>query len=410
MARVRTLALEPLRGRHPAFRRRPSRPGRPGSASSGATLILAAWAGAACSTEERVPGPSLVCDSPVIDLGAVWEGALLLHEFLLASQGDEAVRVLSSTADCGCTVTRIERRLAGGRRAPYELGTPLPPGEELAVPVEVATRGKPGRTPRNVHLVLGDGSRLTLSVQAEVRPWLVAEPSRLDPVSFPEGESGQLTFHVRQAEGRPFALTAERIGLPPWIEVVARPVAGSAADGRAERFLVRVDFTPETPRGTRGYVVQLASDDEIPEAPRVDGRAPVFRLLQEVAVEVLGPLSLEPPRLTFGVVRPHETVARSVRLVCHDEDFVLGEPRVRIEPLTADGPFLLGPSARLRTRQVAGQNAWDIELSLSDLDPLLRGNIFARLVVETGHPRLPELQASVLGVALGPPAAPRGGG
>lgn len=383
------------------------RPGPSRGVRSRATLaLLGCWAGA-CGPA-RPAGPALVVADPVADLGAAWEGARLAHEFLLTSGGDTPVAIVDRRADCGCTVARLERLGPGGERAPYVLGEPLAPGERLAVPVEVETRGRPGRTPRTVHLVQEHGAVLALSVVADVRPWLVAEPASLPPLSVPEGRSGEVRFAVRQAEDRPVALRASRAGLPPWVEVEVTPAGPGTDDGRARRFDVRVRVTADAPRGTRGYAVRLETDEPVPGAPPLeDGTPPVHHLLVELAVEVLGPVSLRPPSLGFGVVRPRETVSRTVRLTGHDPAFELPEPRARLEPVRRDEPFPLAAAASLRTRRVAGENAWDVELVLSDLDESLRGNFLARLVVETGHPRLPELEASVLGVALGEPGGGR---
>ena len=56
--------------------------------------------------------------------------------------------------------------------------------------------------------------------------------------------------------------------------------------------------------------------------------------------------------------------------------------------------------AHLSTRRVPGENAWDIQLLLEGLAPEVPRTFLARLVVETGHPREPLLEAPIHGFHL----------
>ena len=297
-------------------------------------------------------------------------------------------------------VTNIQRA-----EGPYELGEELAPGTPLVLDVEVNTRGKRGRTPRKVHLIWqqaqGPPQRMQLTVHSDIRPWLVAEPHAQALVVAREGEAAETSFVVRQSEGEAFALSATRQGLPPWVQVEVEP--RSAEGDRAREHHVTVRFDGSAPRGIRGYGVRLEADARNPEGyvDPASGEKPFFSLLHEVSIDVRGPVGLRPPSLTFGAVRPGQIVSRTVRVESHDPGFTLEEPRAQLQPLKRDEPFYLADCASIRARP-AGEGAWDVEVTLAELDARIQGNFFARLVIETGHPDLPELEASLMGVALAP--------
>ncbi len=371
--------------------------------------LLLGGLGSGCG--EPRPVPLLGCAEPSVDFGQTWEGTILRHTFEL-EVGNVPMRILDTETDCGCTLTRIKE--ADG--SVYQLGDELQPETSLWMDVEVNTRSKRGRAPRNVRLVAqasrsgsaqdstgdspresaGEPERLPFTVWSDIRPWLVADPNPLGTLSTIEGEPAEASFRVRQADGLAFPLAPSRKGLPPWVHVTATPGTEAATEHRVD-----VRFDESAPRGVRGYGVLLETDVVNPDGPRTAEGEPVcFSLLHGVSIDVRGPVALRPPSLTFGVIRPGQIVARTVRLESHDPAFEMPEPRVLLEPLKRDEPFYLTDCTSIRTRP-AGKNAWDVEVTLSELDSRIQGNFFARLVVETGHPKLPKLEASLMGVAVG---------
>ncbi|MAB80806.1 MAG: hypothetical protein CMJ89_15770 [Planctomycetes bacterium] len=367
-------------------------------------ICLGACMGA-CAGEPALVRAALRCPHPSTDFGTTWEGTLLRAEFEL-EVGSDPVRILETETDCGCTLTRIERLCKGAERQGYELGDELPAGTRLVLAAEVDTRGKRGRAPRKVHLIVRpspasidavEDERVTLTMWSDVQPWLVSDPARVPILKAMKGEGAQTYFRVRQVDGEAFALRPSRRGLPPWVHVSVQE-----GEKRLTEHRVDVDIDRETPRLTRSYGVFLESDVENLQSPTAeDGTHAPFSLVQEVSIQVHGQVGLQPPSLSFGVVRSGQTVARTVRVKSYDASFRLEEPQVSLQPLKRDEPFYLTDSASIRARPVGSENAWDVELTLSGLDARIRGNFFARLLVETGHPALPQLEASVSGVALG---------
>jgi hypothetical protein len=359
-----------------------------------AFLVAAALVHVGCAPEPAA-GPFEV-EAALIDFGVVHEGRVLAHEWRLAVRTPS--RVTAAKTDCGCTLAELERMQSGGL-APYELGAPLAPGEGLVVRARYDTRGRRGPSARAVTLVLAEGAPVALTLQADVRPWLVFEPPDLEFARVREGEGASRGFQVRAESGEPFGLRATRRALPEWVALELTPVE-PASDGRARLWNGIARLLPSVPRGTFSYPIELESDVRI-DAREPDGRR--HTVAPPWTVQVVGAVMLSAATLEFGLLDGRETVARSLRLESLEPGFVPDHVSARLQALHPDEPFLLERTARIHTRLVDG--ACEIELTLAGLDPALQGSFLARLVVETGHPELPRLEALVRGARV-----PSGGG
>src|SRR5207247_1938815 len=98
-------------------------------------------------------------EAPTLDLGRVFEGRVLEHEWELLVRSPTAVT--AAKTDCGCTLARLERAARSGR-LPYEFGAPLEVGEHLQASVRYDTRGRRGPG-------------------VAVRPWVPIELTAEDP-------------------------------------------------------------------------------------------------------------------------------------------------------------------------------------------------------------------------------------
>ena len=188
---------------------------RPGPASALALFLTTAGCG------DAPPAGGLWAVETTVEFGAVYEGTVLEHDFALELRSPLAVTKIDS--DCGCTVARLEREGHAGAREPYELGATLPAGARLALDVRYDTRGHRGSGPRTLSVATSAGERLRLTLSAEIRPRLVAEPDELEFVRVLEGESAERAFRVRSAELERFDLRPSRRALPEAVEVETRP-------------------------------------------------------------------------------------------------------------------------------------------------------------------------------------------
>lgn len=357
----------------------------------------------------------LATREPARDFGEVWEGTLLEHDFALKVMGTEDLVIESISADCGCTVPVLEvADTEDGPRRAYENGSALAPGSWLFLHVEYDTRGKIGATPRSVHLVGNlPGGETKILMQAAVRRWLASEPSRVDLPDLFVADHTETHFEVRGPDETPFHLRHTGLGVPPEVQVELLPrdpvgsesstpgTQGTVGAPRASVWDVHVTLGPDLPLGAHGYPIQLVSDVTNPDAgPAEDGSPQYFAAMPFVGIRIVGLVSVTPGRLTFGMIRPGETVARTLRLSSNDPDFELGEPELSLEPMRPGDAFPLGKTAQLSARPVEGENAWDVQLLFSELDPAVARTFLARLVIRTGHPDQPSLQVPVTGFRL----------
>jgi hypothetical protein len=177
--------------------------------------------------------------------------------------------------------------------------------------------------------------------------------------------------------------------------------------GRAARWDVAVTLGAEAPRGSFSYPIVLESDVVVPgsaEGGAPSGAARRFTASPSWTLQVVGPVALSAPTLEFGIVAGNETVARSVRVDSFDPDFAASAASAHLEPLVPGAALPLERTAQVHARP-AGRSC-EIELTLAGLDPEVTGQFIARLVVETGHPDLPRLEALVRGVRA-PEGMPR---
>ena len=341
---------------------------------------------------------ALVCAEPEKDFGIVWQGAVLHHEFELTAAADGPLRIEEVIPDCGCTAPRLEVSGPDGARRAYALGAPIQPGERLHLAVRYDTTGKFDTVPRSITLRGPEPLGLArVSVRADVRPWLNVTPQHVRLPRQRGDEATEADYEVRSSDQSAFLLTPTGAGVPDSVTLTATPVE-PGDDGRASVWNVHVQLGPGLPRGPHGYPIHLEADVVNEAAPvDPDGPPPFHRATAFVAVHVVGPVSIEPPNLVLGMVSGAETVSRTVRVACHDPEFELPEPVVRLEPLRPGEDLALARTAVLSTRRVEGENAWDVQLLLEGLDPEVPRSVMARLVVETGHPGEPLLEAPITG-------------
>jgi len=353
-----------------------------------AGIALAALVGSGC--EPAAPGAGLTADEATVDFGRVYEGGLVEHDFTVTAR--TPTRVTDAKTDCGCTVARLTR--ADG--TPYELGAPVPEGTSLVVRARYDTRGREGAARRAITLTTSQGEFVPLTLVADVRPWLVVEPRGFELARVLEHGTLERDLRVTSSTGERFALHATGRALHPAVTVELTPEDPDDS-GRARAWRGRVHLGSDAPEGTHSYPIELESDVLVPGVAESAGETRRYSVAPPFTIQVLGPMALSTPELEFGLVRAGETVARSLRVECFDPEFTPAAPTARLEPFRAGAEFPLERTSGVHVRAVEGRPAFDVEITLAGLDPAVQGTFLARLVVETGHPRRPRLEALVRG-------------
>jgi hypothetical protein len=108
--------------------------------------------------------PKAVVPEAVHDAGVVPTGQQILHDFVIENQGNAALEITDVRPACGCTVAQFDRTIAPGAS-----------GKVHAV-LDTSTFG--GAIAKGITVLTNDPARprLELTVKAEVRPHLIADP------------------------------------------------------------------------------------------------------------------------------------------------------------------------------------------------------------------------------------------
>jgi rhodanese-related sulfurtransferase len=106
-----------------------------------------------------VATPTIYVAEPVYNFGSVSDGFAIIHTFVLENRGDQALTILSITAQCGCTTT--------GLRTPHTID----PGDSVELEARVNTVSFGGHTiSKTISVNSNDPEtpRLTLEIAGQV--------------------------------------------------------------------------------------------------------------------------------------------------------------------------------------------------------------------------------------------------
>jgi hypothetical protein len=111
--------------------------------------------------------------------------------------------------------------------------------------------------------------------------------------------------------------------------------------------------------------------------------------------------------VSLGLIRPGQTMSRSVRITSHDADFKL-DPKISIQG--RDTPeWEFSKYFTSHVTPVAGENSVDVEVTLTGMPETLSGSFSGMLVIEIGHKEKPEIKLPITGVCRGGSAPPAPG-
>ncbi|MEX1025528.1 MAG: hypothetical protein WD226_10685 [Planctomycetota bacterium] len=350
------------------------------------------------------PGATtLTFETPRIALGDTWEGVVLSHRFR-ARVGPVDLDLIGIKPDCGCAVPELSV-LDGARRRVVGAGDELPAGSTIELLVRYDTQGRVGKQLRSIALFgnLPDGVA-RVEFDAEVRPWLIAEPTLGDLGRLRPSEERTATFRLRANDGSAVRLSLGDVQLPKGVSPALVPEE-PRADGRARNWRLEVHVGAGLQRGRHRVTLPVISDRLRPDAD--DGNEATFATTLTLLVEGAGRLSLQPDVVRLGTLAPDQTVSRTVRLSVHEPGLRLAEPSARLVPATSEDVQRLGEGARelelartvtITPRAVAGQPAWDLEILVRGLDDEVPMAFNAMLEVQTGFDEEPVLHALVQGI------------
>jgi len=333
--------------------------------------------------------------------GTVRQGMKMEHAFRMSSGGTAPLIIRQVKPTCGCTVGKVSTREAeDGEWKLYTMGEPIAPGTAIQVEAALDTSNKRNNTQVRINVYANDPVGLhTLTLGATVEPFMTATPTALMFGELSEDSVKEGTVNVRTAN-EPVMLRIDEsrpVPKPEGLVVELTPV-NPGEDGRSSHWQVKASVGPKLQEGPFGYQVHLVSDKEMENGKaEPDGSKEPYSIFVNVNARVLGVLSCSPQYLSMGLVRPGQVVGRSVRIQNHDETFELSNVQASVVGYKGE-EFPWAESFTTNLRPVPGQDAVDVELRLEGLPEGSDGSFKGQVLIQTGHPKKPEVEVTFSGV------------
>lgn len=344
--------------------------------------------------------------SDTINFGKVMQGDVLNHKFNMQSSGEEDLIIKQAKPTCGCTVAQIMAQDGEGQMVPYQYGKPLPPGRKIEIGATLHTQNKRGHAGSKINMFTNDPRGQTiLSLEADVEPFFTVNPPSINFQNLSQKDTATDKLTVTTAKGQRVKLAAGKENMPQGLKIDLKPL-DEDAEGKSTRWELVATAGPGLVEGSLAYSVQLKSDQAIPGGEKMpNGAMPTYEVQATVMARVTGAISFNPQFVSLGLIRPGQTMPRTVRITSHDSDFKLTAPEVSIQGRdTVEWEFAKNFTAVVRP--VANENAVDVEVTLNGLPDTLSGSFSGMLVVKLGHPDKPEIKIPITGVCRGSAAAP----
>ncbi|MDI6760377.1 MAG: DUF1573 domain-containing protein [Candidatus Brocadiaceae bacterium] len=262
-----------------------------------------------CNTEDggNAPRktPRLTVPESIHSFGQMYRGEKVRHHFLLKNEGEAELEIRKVRASCGCTAAEPSQKV-------------IPPGGEAYVEVTFDSKNFVGKVTKTVMVDTNDPSEPThtLTLEAFILEEVVAEPSRLTLGQIRQGEGRSLKVEVKSPTGMELKVSeAQSSSRALEITSIERQAGGLYA--------IKLEVKRDSPAGR--FDGDLVVHTNSPRQPIIT--IPFFG-------EVVGDISVFPPRLSFGLVRRGTEAVRQLLITFHNP----GVRLVKVEVASVPSP------------------------------------------------------------------------
>lgn len=346
-------------------------------------------------------------NSDTHSFGKAMQGDVLNHKFQMQSSGEEDLIIKQAKPTCGCTVAQIMVE-ENGKFEPYQYGKPIAPGKKIEIDATLHTQNKRGHASSKINITTNDPRGQTiLGLEADVDPFFQVNPPSVNFNSLGSKDTATDKVQISTTKGDRVKLTAVKENMPQGLKIDLNPLDADA-DGKATRWELVTTAGPGMVEGNMAFSVPLRSDQAIPGGEKMpNGMMPTYEAAVTIMARVNGAISFTPQFVSLGLIRPGQTMSRSVRITSHDADFKL-DPKVSIQG--RDTPeWEFSKYFTWHVTPVAGENSVDVEVTLTGMPETLSGSFSGMLVIEIGHKEKPEIKLPITGVCRGGSAPPTPG-
>jgi len=352
-------------------------------------------------------GLTFVPGSQIVDFGDLIQGETRDTTFELESTGEDPLVIASIAKTCGCTRAEVVLLDDAGNQLPYRVGSPIAPGVKLKVLANIDTTGKSHAFKTDITLVTNDPRRgIVFSLKANVKPALAMNPRSLNFATMKPADvrKGQVVV-TSEAYGK-FKLEVDPNIPVKDVQVELLPT-NPDENGLSDRWTVKAEAGPNLPEGVLNRAIRLVSNLPQPGKTLPDGTPQYFDAVLFVTGNVLGPVSVNPPHVSFGLLRPGQTLTRKSTLMITDPDFTLKEaPKWQIMGYGTE--FKDPEDFSVSFVPVEGTKNWELVMTLLGREQEGNGSFRGYISVDLGHPAKPVLEIGFSGVVRGGVTQPAG--
>ncbi|MFT4710010.1 MAG: hypothetical protein ACI9D0_000607 [Bacteroidia bacterium] len=355
-------------------------------------------------TPARVPvgkgGIGFDAGTQMQNFGSMVQGEVEHHTFHGESNGVEDLVINSLVKSCGCTRAQMMLIGADGEMSAYQMGKAIPVGTKFVIESTFDTANKVGPTQSNITLMSNDPrGGIVFTLQANVTPAMTLTPASLNFFMLKSADvrKGQVIV-TSEAYGK-FKLSLDpNIPLKD-LRVKLTPDSPDA-EGKSARWVVNVEGGPNLPEGNLSRAIRLVSDVEQAGKFLADGSPQFYDRVLFVTGQVLGPVKLTPPHVSFGLVRPGQVATRSAVLSVNDEDFSLETaPKTTFKGFGVDFPY--ENDFEVTWTQDEATGSWKLDLTLLGLEQEGNGSFRGLVEIEVGHAVRKTVELGFSGVVRG---------
>jgi hypothetical protein len=313
------------------------------------------------------PPPKLVFEQTSLDLGEVNEGEPAKFKFTFSNEGEGELRIIQVHKTCGCTRAEPSKK-------------EIQPGETAYIEGELDTTNRPGNQRKTIRVMTNDPKtpQETLTIAVKVKQEVEINPRHISFRSLDLNETGTQELKIVNHTEQPLQITG--IEVNPEDKVKAKlvspvsednPNQSAAVVGPDTPILIEVSSVPSPEVGSFAGVITL------------DTTNPHKRKVQvHVSGRVTGDLEVYPMGLWFGALQESSPTTRTATLSSKS-----GIP-FKIKKIDPNGV-----PVHVSYEPLENKEGFRLQVGIDTTTD--QDRISGRILVETTHPKQPEVEIPV---------------
>jgi len=261
-------------------------------------LLASRIAGASEAT--ATPQPKAVIAEPVYVVPTIGKGEKVVHDFVIANEGAAELKILEVVPACGCTVVDFDKSIAPGARG--------------MVHAALDTAAFSGPIAKSITVLTNDpqNPRLELTIQVDVKPYLIAKPGYARFIYVQGLKTGTIAQTVWATDRDDFKVLS--VDSPyPFIVATFREATATEQrnDGRGHQWRVEITIRPDA--GIGALVKPVVIKTNHPKQREIE--IPLSGFVRPL-------MAATPPVLDFGALALPKTRTFPFALVNFDDDAI----------------------------------------------------------------------------------------